>query len=618
MTQMHLDPAAPNLQALQQFSAKLSDGDVLRVKHEKDGSITLYTRGKGQALKDKLNPEGAARAHQQALQVLAQAMGKLASQPLSSVPRDQSTRLHQGRMDQLQDSGKRIGQQLHSASTLQGKLLKQVVGDMAVSRQALTREYQLDRMDRDVVRLMQALDKGDSQTTQQLQKTFAQLYIPRLATMPLQDQIKLAADPEGFKNGLLRMLQHELGPHAGPLSGPLDQAPPAVRQFLDGVYGLVMAQAPARMATPAMVPVPGTTHEHNTTPLHLQIQGKHYQFESLVAEGGFGMINRYRAADGSSVVLKVPHDKGPDEVPLQKEEASRELVSHAKAQGGGHPNVVGLKGVVLLPNGLPAPVMEDAPKGHGGTLMNKLLQEKGQMDPGQYEAVQLTLLQDMLLGLQHAQKGTPGGFLHLDIKPSNYVVGADGRVKLADFGASAPGGAQVLPDIASREQPNNASPELLQLSVEYLKHMPDREALQSKDPSDSHQQRLQAMDKLSPDQAWKLMKSIADPFPATPAMDAWALGVMAYQLFMGQLPFPQQAWSSQQAQNVIDFGNQTQLILPQPVPGLDESVRSLINGLLHPDPAQRVSVEDALRNPAFQNPNVGSTFARVNIKNLVG
>ncbi|MEA3190548.1 MAG: eukaryotic-like serine/threonine-protein kinase [Thermoplasmata archaeon] len=90
-----------------------------------------------------------------------------------------------------------------------------------------------------------------------------------------------------------------------------------------------------------------------------------------------------------------------------------------------HPNILRLVRTEVF-GGETMLVLEHAP---GGSLATRL--ERGPMPHEETRAVATALL--TALEAVHA-----AGFLHRDIKPSNILFAADGRVLLADFGASAP------------------------------------------------------------------------------------------------------------------------------------------------------------------------------------
>jgi hypothetical protein len=69
------------------------------------------------------------------------------------------------------------------------------------------------------------------------------------------------------------------------------------------------------------------------------------------AEGGFGSVDIYKAADGEEIAVKTPKGATAQERAEKFDEAAREVDAHRSAVAGNPANVVGLKGVVRTPEG---------------------------------------------------------------------------------------------------------------------------------------------------------------------------------------------------------------------------------------------------------------------------
>jgi mitogen-activated protein kinase kinase kinase ANP1 len=89
-----------------------------------------------------------------------------------------------------------------------------------------------------------------------------------------------------------------------------------------------------------------------------------------------------------------------------------------------HPNIVRYIGTEVNPSSLSI-FLEYIP---GGSLKS-LIEKFGCLE----EAVVRTYSRQLLLGLEYLHRS---GFAHRDIKGANCLVGNDGVIKLADFGAS--------------------------------------------------------------------------------------------------------------------------------------------------------------------------------------
>lgn len=120
-----------------------------------------------------------------------------------------------------------------------------------------------------------------------------------------------------------------------------------------------------------------------------------------------------------------------------------------------------------------------------GPTLDDVLNERG----GMTVAVALPILRGVLLALHAAHEN---GVIHRDIKPGNVLLGKDGAIKLTDFGLSLCMGDQSL-SISSVDgffgTPQYVAPEVISGA------------------------------------------------PATTASDLWSVGVMAYRMLCGKLPF---------------------------------------------------------------------------------
>jgi eukaryotic-like serine/threonine-protein kinase len=127
------------------------------------------------------------------------------------------------------------------------------------------------------------------------------------------------------------------------------------------------------------------------------------------------------------VVLKKPRTS-PGEPPVPRNMFFHEARIAARLN---HPNCAQVIGIEEI-DGVPVIVLEYL---EGLTLSN-LRNDPGAKVP---LAVELSVLHDALLGLQHAHElrdfdGTPLGIVHRDVSPQNILVTYDGEVKVLDFG----------------------------------------------------------------------------------------------------------------------------------------------------------------------------------------
>ena len=141
-----------------------------------------------------------------------------------------------------------------------------------------------------------------------------------------------------------------------------------------------------------------------------------YLIERPIASGA--TVTVYRALDerlGRRVALKVVSESA---VPEARERFLRELRAIAGLQ---HPNVVLLLGAGE-DRGVAWAAMELMP-----ASLSQELHQRGRFSDGDLRAI----VRDVCLGLDAAWRR---GIVHRDIKPSNLLRGADGTVKVTDFG----------------------------------------------------------------------------------------------------------------------------------------------------------------------------------------
>jgi len=145
-----------------------------------------------------------------------------------------------------------------------------------------------------------------------------------------------------------------------------------------------------------------------------------YQIVRLLGRGGMGMVFEAELrGSGRRVALKVMSHGLTSEA-----DRKRFLREGRLAAAVNHPNVVYVHGSYEI-EGMPVIAMELVA---GGTLQDQLYQSGTLTAQAATEAG----LQ-MIAGLEAAEAA---GVLHRDIKPANCFVGADGMVKIGDFGLS--------------------------------------------------------------------------------------------------------------------------------------------------------------------------------------
>jgi len=163
-----------------------------------------------------------------------------------------------------------------------------------------------------------------------------------------------------------------------------------------------------------------------------------------------------------------------------------------------------------------------------GQSCAEILRERGHLDPE--EAVDI--LAQSCRGLDYAHRN---GVVHRDVKPGNLLLSADGMIKLADFGIAKAAEQSDITKVGSV---------------------------------------LGTAAYLSPEQA--------RGEPAGPPSDLYALGVVAYQLMAGRLPY--------QAASLTDLARQQSTPPPRLddlVPDVPATLAAAVQRALAGDPEQR-------------------------------
>ena len=254
--------------------------------------------------------------------------------------------------------------------------------------------------------------------------------------------------------------------------------------------------------------------------------GGRYRLGEQLGRGGMGVV--WRSRDellGREVAVKevlLPAELSDAERTVLRERTLREARSAARLS---HPSVVTIFDVVEQ-SGRPWIVMEFVPS----RTLADVVRDGGPLPPHQVAEIGRQVL--AALRTAHA-----AGVLHRDVKPSNVLLGDDGRAVLTDFG------------IATLEgDPSLTTSGMVLGSPAYL--APER----------------------------------AHARPAGPESDLWSLGATLYLAVEGRPPFDRGAPLATVAAVVSEAPDRPQRAGP---------VWPVIDGLLRKDPQERISAEQA-------------------------
>ncbi|WP_205843734.1 serine/threonine-protein kinase [Nakamurella deserti] len=245
-----------------------------------------------------------------------------------------------------------------------------------------------------------------------------------------------------------------------------------------------------------------------------------YRLDRVLGKGSMGTVwAAYDEVLQRRVAIKeiyIPQGTTGTEAAMLVERTLREARAIAALS---HPNVITLYDILTLPGG-PVIVMEVL----ASRSLGEVIKEAGPLTVGQAATVGLAVA----AGLDAAHHA---GITHRDVKPGNVLIGADGRIKLTDFGIAR----------SAAENPMTATGLLLG-SPAYI------------------------------------APEVASGVTAGPPADAWGLGALLFVCMEGRPPFDKGAPVATLMSVVND---------PVPPAVHAAALRPVVEGLLDKDPARR-------------------------------
>jgi serine/threonine protein kinase len=252
-----------------------------------------------------------------------------------------------------------------------------------------------------------------------------------------------------------------------------------------------------------------------------------YRLDRVLGKGSMGTVwAAYDEILQRRVAIKeiyIPAGTAGNEAAMLIERTLREARAIAALS---HPNVITLYDILTLAGG-PVIVMEVL----ASRSLGEVLKEAGPLTVGQAATVGLAVAAG--LAAAHA-----AGITHRDVKPGNVLIGADGRIKLTDFGIAR----------SAAENPMTATGLLLG-SPAYI------------------------------------APEVASGAKAEPSADAWGLGALLFACMEGRPPFDKGAAVATLMSVVND---------PVPPATRAGALRPVVAGLLEKEPARRWTLPEAM------------------------
>lgn len=310
-----------------------------------------------------------------------------------------------------------------------------------------------------------------------------------------------------------------------------------------------------------------------------------------------------------------------------------------------------LDNVLRLPDGRFALVMEYEPNGDVHGLVRKLATDKN-IHPGQAETIRRTLVKDLL---EAAAAMEDAGINHTDIKGPNFMIGAKGKARLADFGTARFGALRKMfkpfenmtwnaPEAKSQAyalpKVDPAKVAAVQASFKKIEKLEDdfekQLAVQLKGlkgselalKGDALRARYER-DTLAPlrVQANQAAQAALPSFNFNArAGDRWSLGTVIWEVYAGTALFDvdhatMAKWGCMTPDTATKMAHDKFLAMSPDEkanflfgrPGMPEvppDIQDVILSLLGKDPAKRMSPKDAVKMGVFKDVAVGSPRVR--------
>ena len=331
-------------------------------------------------------------------------------------------------------------------------------------------------------------------------------------------------------------------------------------------------------------------------------------------KGGFGEVQVYTDGKHRASTLAAKFA-----IPAKNrsiiDDANAELHNHLLAMGGGHDNVMAIRGAIRTDKEVIL-LMEDCSPGTLESFGEKLAaaERAGTLDSEAAGQIRLSLARDFLRGLAYLHERS--GMTHGDLKPQNIFIGVDGQAKVGDFDRTEAGNAYRMPKSKLPATNQYLAPEVIADIV--VTDAAYQNFTAQTPPPDIKQK-----------SAFRKLQNVT----LSQNADTFAAGVALYELFYGVNPFNRHL---EDIEGPVTFSDYQELmdrftrVTPEGrrsflfadvtlLPGLakhEDELRKLIFSLMAPSPGYRATPTAALKRPVFSLPDLDKPEIRDQIRTL--